>query len=127
MIVILPLLPIVIGVVLVALGLFGELQSHLAAINIFLIIINVIIFGGIGIYNLTCNISTTKKVFSSIACVVFGIVSGITINTFIGVLAEIEFGLLAIVELAVVVCIGGPLALLIIIGCIMACCWFNES
>ena len=126
MIIILPLLPIVIGVVLIVLGLFSELQSHLTAINTFLMIVNIVIFGGIGIYNLTCNISTTKKTLSSIACVASCIVSGITINTFIDALAEIEFGLLSIVELALVGGIGGPIALIIIIGCIMACCWFNE-
>ncbi len=125
-IVIFPLTPILIGIVCIALGLFGEIQSNLGAISTFLNVLVIIVFLGIAIYNLTRQITVVKKVVSTIACVVLGTIAGIVLNTFIRALAEIEFGLLGLIEFVFVVIMGGSIALLIVLGCIMACCWFSE-
>ena len=124
--IIVPLAPIAIALFLLAGGVFGELQSSLHTINTIVIILNVLIFGGIGIANLFCSISTTKKVLSTICCSALGTLSGLVLNGFINALAAIKLDPLGVFEFAFVLLMGGCLVLLVVIGCIMACAWFGD-
>lgn len=124
--IIVPIAPIAIAVICIALGLFGEIQSNLGTISTILTVIVVIIFVGIAIYNLVQKISSTRKTVSTIACAAGGVISSLALRTFISALAEIEFGLLGLLEFAFVGVMGGCICLLIVIGCIYACCWIGE-
>lgn len=122
----LPATPIIIAVICIALGLFGEIQSSLGTINSLLNVLVVLAFGGICLYNFTRFISPTKKVLGSIACVLLGAVSKAVLSLFIRSLGEIEFGLFGLLEFALVFFLGGSITLLVVLGCIMACTWFSE-
>ena len=128
MVFILPLAPIVIALFLIAAGAFGEIQSNLDTLNTILIVCVVVVFGGIAIYNLTRDyVSSTKKVFSTISCGVLGTVSGFVLKFFLKELASIDMGgVLGVFEFAFVGFIGGCIVLMIVLGCIMACCWFSD-
>ena len=121
-----PIVPIIIAVLLIGLGLFGEVQSWLPTINIILMIVAAVIFIGIAIYNLCSKISTTRKIFSTITCMLGGIISVFVVDYFMQALASIEFGLLGLFEFAFVGCVGGAIALLIIMGCIWICCLYTD-
>ena len=125
--IIIPLAPVVIAILCIALGLFGEIQRNLQTINTILIVVVAIVFIGIAIYNATRRISTVSKVCSTIACAAGGVVSSLVLNYFISALASIEFGILGLFEFVLVLVMGGCIALLIVLGCIYACCWFSGE
>lgn len=125
--IIVPLAPIVIVVLCIALGLFGEIQSNLPTINLIISIVVAAVFIGIAIYNATRKITTFSKVCSTIACTAGGIISSLVVNYFIGQLAAIEFGILGLLEFVFVLVMGGSIALLIVLGCICACYWFSGE
>ena len=121
-----PLLPILIAILLIAMGVFGEIQSNLDTINTVLVIVVSVVFTWIGIYNLTQNISTTRKVLSTICCIGAGILSSMVLCYLIKVIAAIEFGILGLIEFIFVLVIGGGLALVAIIWSIIGCLWFSD-
>ena len=127
MVYIVPLLPIAIALFLIATGVFGEIQSNLDTLNTILMVIIVVVFVSIAIYNLTRRyVSPTKKVFSTISCAVLGVVSGFVLKSFLLELASINMDILGVFEFAFVGFVGGCISLLIVLGCIMACCWFSN-
>lgn len=127
MIVILPLAPIVLVLFILAGALFSEAQSWLNTLNVVMLVLVACIFIGIAIYNLTRDyVSLEKKVISTLSCAVLGTVSGFAVNYFLNALAEIELGVLGVLEFALVLVMGGSICLLIVIGCICACAWFGD-
>lgn len=125
--IVLPLAPIVIALFLITAGVFGEIQSNLDTINMILTICNTLVFIGIAIYNLTRDyISIVKKIFSSVSCCVLGIVSAFVLKFFLSELASIDMGILGVLEFGFVGIAGGCITLMIVCGCIMACCWFSD-
>lgn len=127
MIFVFSLVPIVIAIFLIVAGLVGELQSNIDIINTILMVCVTLVFSGIAIYNLTRNyVSPAKKVWSTLACGVLGTVSGFVLNYFIKELAAIEFGIIGVLEFVFVGFVGGGIVLMILLGCIMACCKFGE-
>ena len=127
MLIILPLLPIVAAVALVAVGVFSGMQINLALINTILITSIVLAFGGISVFNLTRNyVSVTKKVICTTLCVVLGVVSGFVLNYFVRRLTSIDMGEFGIVDFAFTAVVGSCLSFLIILGCVMVCAWLAE-
>lgn len=123
--IIVPLAPVAIGVLCIALGASYQIQSILPTINTILMILVAIIFVGIGIYNLTCEISSTRKVLSSICCPLGGLISGYILHSLIESLIQIDLALFGFIEFIFVLIMGGSISLLIVGCCIYACCWFN--
>ncbi len=127
MIFIVPLLPIAIALFLIAAGVFGEIQSNLDTVNSVLMVCVALVFGGIAIYNLTRDyVSSTKKVFSTLSCGVLGTVSGFVLKGFIQELASIDMDIFGVFEFAFTGFLGGCIVLMLVLGCIMACCWFSD-
>lgn len=127
MYIVLPLLPILIALLFIAFGIFGEIQSNIDAINTIVIIAVAITFIGIAIYNLTRDyVTRNKKILSTIACGVLGTISGYVMHYFVSALGAIEFGILGLIEFIFVLIMGGSICLLIVLGCVVACCWFGE-
>ena len=124
--IVVPLVPILIGIFCISFGLFGEIQSHLQTINTIVMVIMALVFIGIAIYNITRRTSVLQKVFSTITCVICGIISTTVLRFLIQELAAIEFGLFGLLEFAFVLLLGGSICSLIVIGCIMVCCWFSN-
>ncbi len=122
MIFIFPLVPIIIAIICIALGLFGEIQSNLSTINTVLIVVVSLAFAGLGIYGLTRKTEPIRKVLGLISCGIGGFISTKVLTYLIKELASIEFGLLGLFEFVFVLVLGGSLCLLIVLGCICACC-----
>ena len=124
--IIVPLAPVAIGVLVLALGLSFELQSMLPTINTIIMILIAIIFGGIGIYTLTCEISSTRKFFGTISCILGGGISAYIMHSLIQSLIAIDLGGLGFLEFIFVLFLGGCIALLLVFGCIYICCRFSD-
>lgn len=127
MIFIIPLAPIVIALICIGLGVFGKVQDNISTISNVLMIVSIIVFAGMAIYNLFSNISTMRKIFSTITCAVLGTISTWILTAFVHELGEIEFGLLGLIEFAFVLMMGGSICLGIVAGCVYLCMMFSED
>ncbi len=117
MIFIFPLAPIVLAVLLIAFGLFGEISSNMDTIATIVMVINIIIFLGIIIYNLTRDTLPARKAFSVAVPVVLGMVASFILKYFCSALAAIEFSILGMFEFVFVLVVGGSICLLLVGGC----------
>lgn len=122
MIIILPLVPIIIAIICIALGLFGEIQSNLSTINTILIVVVSLVFAGLGIYGLTRKTEIIRKILGIVACGIGDFISTKVLMFLIKELASIEFGLIGLLEFVFVLALGGCICLAIVLGCICACC-----
>lgn len=117
-----PLAPIVIAVFLIGSGLASELQQRLDGILLVLTIIVALIYLFIAISNLVDkSLSKTRKVISTIACVVCTFISRAAMRIFIGELASIKSDLFMLIEFAFVAVVGGALCLLVVYGLMYFC------
>ena len=126
MIIILPLLPIALFLFFLAVGIVGEIQSHITTISNVIFIIALVIFAIIAIRNLLSSVSTTRKVLSSIFCVALGGASSYLLKWFVLELGAIELGILGLIEFVFTLIVGGAICLLIYGGCMYFCCWLGD-
>lgn len=118
MVIIVPLVPIIIGILCIVFGLFGEFSSNIQTITNIVLIVNIIIFLCIAIYNVTREISSLRKYFSLVVVTILGTISGFIIKFFMDALGAIDFSIIGLIEFIFVGGLGGCIALLLILGCI---------
>ena len=117
-----PLVPILIAVFLIGSSVASELQQRLDSILVILTVIIIIAYVIIAISNLVNKyLSTTRKVLSTIFCVVGAIVSRAAVKMFLSELASIKSDVFLLIEFAFVGLVGGAICLLVVIGCMYFC------
>ena len=117
-----PLVPILIAVFLIGSSVASELQQRLDNILVVLTIIIIIAYLIIAISNLVNKyLSVTRKVISSISCVVGAIISRVAVKMFIEELASIKSDVFMLIEFAFVAVVGGCICLLVVSGIMYFC------
>lgn len=126
MMIVLPLVPILIGIFCILLGAFSEIQESINTITIILIIIASLIFLGIIIFNWTKKKSIINKIVTTATCLVSDFASMGIILYFMEQIGKIEFSVLGLVEFLFVLVVGGCICVAIIIGLISLCFGLAE-
>ena len=116
-----PIVPVIIGVFLVASALVDSIAQHLATIHTILFVLILLVFVGVFIHIVRNGVEGTRRVMGAVCSIPSCIVSLVGLEQLISLLGAAENPLFILFEFALPAVIGGAVLLCIVIGSALLC------